>query len=283
MSKVIYGGLICLLGVILIAGTGCIYIGGSGFWVPQVKFERVVELSNPIEPGGEFVTQTHNGYIVINGSPVASCAVVATITGRAPEEEDAQRLAEETEVRLVSSGNTLTAKIVKPKLKRNESISVDLDVSLPEQADLDIETHNGEIVITNVSGSIEGVTHNGGVTVENVAGEIDMETHNGSFSCEEISGDLDLNTHNGRVYARYAEGAPAVCDVKMVSHNGDVDLTAPANFSATVTVQTHNGSIRTDLPLTVTGEFGRRSLNGTIGAGEGNLHLETHNGSIKIR
>ena len=209
--------------------------------------------------------------------------VVATITGGAPAEEDARRLAEATEVELVSMGTKTTAKIVKPKLKRNETICVNLDVSLPRQVDLDIVTHNGEIVITNVSGSIEGVTHNGDVTIENVAGAIDVETHNGSFVCEEISGDVDLSTHNGKVLVRYAEGAPSVCDVKMVSHNGDVDLQAPANFSATVTVQTHNGSIRTDLPLTVTGKFGKNNLSGTIGEGEGNLHLETYNGSIKIR
>ncbi|MCP4710131.1 MAG: DUF4097 family beta strand repeat protein, partial [Planctomycetes bacterium] len=281
--KLIHGGLMGLLGLMLILGTGCIYISGSGFWAPQVKYERVVELSSPIEAGGEFVTQTHNGYIVIEGAPVSSCSVLATITGGAPAEEDAQRLAEETDVKLVPLGNKLTAKIVKPKLKRNESICVNLDVSLPDQADLDLVTHNGEIFITNVSGSIEGVTHNGNVDINNVAGVIDIDTHNGSFVCEEVSGDLDLKTHNGRVFARYAEKAPAVCDVRMVSHNGDVDLKAPADFSATVTVKTYNGSIRTDLPLTVTGKYGKRSLRGAIGEGEGNLYMETHNGSIKIR
>ena len=283
MGKVINVGLLGLLGVLLIFGTGCIYIGGQGFCAPQVKYERVVELSNSFEAGGEFVTQIHNGYIVIEGAPASRCSVLATITGRAPKDEDARRLAEATEVWLESMGNTITAQVVKPKLKSHESIGVDLDVSLPEQTDLDIATYNGKIVITDVSGAIKGVTYNGSVEVDNVAGEIAMETYNGSFTCEEISGDVDLNTHNGKVWARYAEGAPGACDVRMVSYNGDVDLTAPANFSATVTVQTHNGSIRTDLPLTVTGEFGKRSLSGTIGEGEGGLHLETYNGSIKIR
>ena len=284
MGKVIYGGLVGFLGVMLIAGTGCIYISGHGYWSsPQEKFERVVALSHPMEAGGEFGAQTHNGHIIIEGSAAESCAVKATIAGRSREAEDAQRLAEETEVQLVSSGDKLTVKIDKPKLKGNESIVVDLDVSLPEQADLDVKTYNGEIIITNISGSIEGVTHNGNVKVTKVSGEIDMETYNGAFTCEEISGNLELDTHNGRVLARYAEGAPAVCEVKLVSYNGDVDLQAPKNFSATVTVKTYNGTIRTDLPLTVTGDFGKRSLSGTIGEGEGNLHLETHNGSIKIR
>jgi hypothetical protein len=63
----------------------------------------------------------------------------------------------------------------------------------------------------------------------------------------------------------------------MATHNGGVDFTAPPNLSAMVDVSTHNGSIKTNLPITVVGKIGRRKLTGKIGTGEGKLHLETHN------
>jgi len=71
--------------------------------------------------------------------------------------------------------------------------------------------------------------------------------------------------------------------VDIVTHNGDIDFTSPPNFSAKADISTHNGSIRTALPITVVGEVSKRELRGTIGSGEGRLHLETHNGSIKIK
>jgi DUF4097 and DUF4098 domain-containing protein YvlB len=69
----------------------------------------------------------------------------------------------------------------------------------------------------------------------------------------------------------------------MVTHNGSVSLTTPPNFSAKVDVSTNNGSINTDLPITVTGKITKKKLTGTLGTGEGELYLETHNGSIKIK
>jgi len=33
----------------------------------------------------------------------------------------------------------------------------------------------------------------------------------------------------------------------------------------------------------VTGQVSKKKLSGTIGGGQGKLHLETHNGSIAIR
>jgi hypothetical protein len=44
-----------------------------------------------------------------------------------------------------------------------------------------------------------------------------------------------------------------------------------------------NGDLVTDFPLTVTGRFGPRHLNGTIGSGGRALALETVNGTIRLR
>jgi DUF4097 and DUF4098 domain-containing protein YvlB len=90
-------------------------------------------------------------------------------------------------------------------------------------------------------------------------------------------------THNGSVKAFYAENAPPVCDISIVTHNGSVNLTVPQNLSAKVDASTHNGSINTDLPITITGMVKKKKLSGTIGRGEGNLYLKTHNGSINLK
>jgi hypothetical protein len=283
---------------LLIAVVYCSYAGDC---IPTAKYERTVRLSEPLPAGSLFEAQTNNGYINITGTDVAECSLTATIIAKAETEEIAQKLAEEVKVALISSDKKLTVKIEKPKLDPDKYVSVNLDVSVPNQTSTDLTTHNGALKIKSLTGQINCTTHNGEVTAEKLSGTAKFETHNGKIFCkeiadntqiqthnglvvcEEVSGDIKLRTHNGNAKAFYSTAAPSVCIVSMVTHNGSVSLTAPPNFSAKVDVSTHNGSINTDLPITVTEKINKKKLTGTLGTGEGELYLETHNGSINIK
>ncbi|MBA7626682.1 hypothetical protein ES703_34137 [subsurface metagenome] len=247
------------------------------------KYTRAVQLSAPLSAGSTFTAQTHNGSITIYGADIADCNLTATITARAATEEAAKKLAEKTKITLEPLGNKLTAKIEKPTLRMGQSVAVSLDVQVPDHISLELKTHNGSVEITNITGEVDGTTHNGKVTAEKVCGTAKLRTHNGSIRCQEISGDTHLRTHNGSVKVYYATTASPTCNVSLITHNGGIDFTAPLNFSATVEASTHNGSVRTDLPITITGEVSKRKLKGTIGTGQGKLHLQTYNGSIRIK
>ncbi len=281
LTKVSLGCLLCALTL----AAGCVYIGSCGM---QAKYERTVDLSAPLSPGSTFAAQTHNGSITVNGGEANECRLKATITACAATEEDAQELAEKTEITLEPSGDRLTAKIDQPKLKMNQSIGVSFDVNAPNKTDLELLTHNGAVAISGIAGRVNATTHNGKVTAENVSGTTVLSTHNGAIDCTQLSGDAQLKTHNGGVQVAYSQAAPSVCDVSVVTHNGGIDFTAPPGFSAEVEAATHNGSVHTDLPVTVVGEISKSRIKGTIGTGQGSplrgkLRLETHNGSIRMR
>jgi DUF4097 and DUF4098 domain-containing protein YvlB len=261
----------------------CWLLTTGGCVIATAKYERTVQLSAPLREGSLFAAQTHNGSITVNGADVGECDLTATITARAVTEAESQKLAEQTKVSLEPSGNKLTAKIEKPKRQSNESISVSLNVTVPNRTDLQLTTHNGHVEITNIQGQINGATHNGGVTATQVSGSTKLQTHNGQVRCEEISGDAQLKSHNGNVKAFYCETAPGACTISIISHNGSIELASPPGFSAQVEASTHNGSVRTDLPITVMGKISKNKITGTVGAGQGKLYLQTHNGSIRIR
>jgi hypothetical protein len=275
-TKVSLGGLLCL--VMFMAG--CISISGC---LMQAKYERAVQLSAPLSPGSAFEARTHNGSITINGAETAECNMTATIVARAGTDEEAQELAEKVNVTLVPSGNRLITKIDKPTQLINKSVSVSLDVEVPNKTDLELITHNGAVEISYITGRLDATTHNGKVAAERISGTTAFRTHNGSVTCREISGSTQLKSHNGSVKAYYTETAPSVCDISIVTYNGGIELETPPGFSGRIDASTHNGSINTDLPITVSGKISKSSIKGTIGTGEGQLHLETHNGSIRIR
>jgi len=269
--------LLCLM--VILAGC-CINIGSCAM---RAKYQRTVQLSAPLSPGSGFDAQTHNGSIKIRGAEITDCNLTATITARASTEEDARKLAERTTVKLESFGDKLIAKIDKPAFMTNQSVSVSLDVHVPDKCDLELTTHNGSVEIRSISGRLNGNTHNGKIIAEQVSGTAELHTHNGSVTCREISGDSRLKSHNGSVKVYYSRTAPSLCDISLITYNGGIELETPPNFSGEFNASTHNGSIRTDLPITVVGKISKNKLTGKIGSGSGKLHLETHNGSIRVR
>lgn len=272
--------LTCLMCLVILAAGCCINIGGCFM---QAKYERTLQLSAPLSPGSAFEAQTHNGSITIKGADVTECSMTATIVARAGTDEEAQELAEQVNVTLVPSGNRLITKIDRPTQLVNKSVSVSLDVEVPNKTDLGLVSHNGAVEISDITGRIEATSHNGKVTGEKIAGDTIFETHNGSITCDEISGNTKLTSHNGGIKAFYTDTAPSVCEISIVTYNGSIEVKTPPSLSAKIDVSTHNGSIHTDLPITVSGKISKSEINGTIGAGEGQMHLETHNGSIRIR
>jgi len=249
----------------------------------SAEYEREVHLSAPLPPNSQLTAETHNGSITVVGGDTLECSLTATIKGRAATEEKAQKLAEQTKVDLLPQDNTLKVKISRPLLSSNQSVGVSLDMRIPNQTDLDMTTHNGAVKIDSVTGQVDAKTHNGKVTASQVCGNMKLHTHNGSVSCRQISGDADVSSYNGGLDVSYAEGASGVCSISLKTHNGGVDLTCPPEFSAKAEISTHNGSIRTDLPITVTGKLDKREITGTIGTGQGKLYIKTYNGSVHVQ
>jgi len=265
----------------MVAVSGC-YVQIEGLSMPA-KYERKVQLSRAFVSGSTFEAETHNGEITVTGSSVTNCRLLATITTRAGTQQEAKELAKQVKVTLRPTGKKLAVKIEKPRIMVGKSVSINLKAMVPNQTSPALSTHNGPIRIANINGKTRATTHNGPVTIERVSGNINLTTHNGKISCTEIGGDIQLRTHNGSVNVVHSKTSADPVNISIVTHNGEIDFTSPPNLSAAVELATYNGLIRTDLPITVTGQISKRKLKGIIGSGEGKVHLETHNGSIKLR
>ena len=273
--------LACGMCLMLVLTSGCIVINVGDYPI-QKRFERKIELSEPMLPGASFWADTYNGSITIKGMDVMECTITATIIAHAEDEIDAQRLAEETTVELLPINGGLEVIIDKPQSKRRRSVSVNLDISIPNQVDLDITTKNGEVIISDVMGDVRGKSYNGEIIAEITSGDVQLETYNGDVSCKSISGRAQITSYNGDLEAIYSGDGASPCDISMKTYNGSIDFISPPGFSAIINASTQNGSIKSDLPIKVTGKSKKNKLRGTLGRGRGRLYLASYNGSIKI-
>ena len=250
---------------------------------PIAKYERIVKLSEIAANDSLFVAGIHNGSITVNGIEENVCVLTAVIGARADSVGNAQKLAEQIDIKLVQSGTNIKVQIDKPAFIDEQYVSIDLEILLPVKVSLNLTTHNGAVNITDITGEIKAVTHNGSINTKTTSGATDLETHNGRIECRQLIGDLKVETHNGSAKIAFSEEAKAVCNANISTHNGGLSVRFPPETSSVLEASTHNGSIRTELDITMVGDISDSYIKGISGAGEGEIKLKTHNGSILIR
>jgi len=339
MNKGLYArtALVCLFPVTAFLSTSCIVIGDH---VETARFEKEVPLSAPLQPGSSFSAVTNDGAIVVNGLDTSECKVLARVVTHARTQEAAEELAQQIDVKLVPAGEGLKVVIDRPPVIRNASYGVSLDVDLPARTSLTLETSDGAVHITNVTGTIDTKTSDGSIEAEGLNGDVKLRTSDGGITCsrmdvktlnlhtsdgsirltqatlgtgelqtsdgnvtlDNVRGDrLELRTSDGSIHCHgivaarmtchtsdggieveFSQDAPKALTLNATTSNGSITFIAPPGLSAGIEANTDDGSIHTNLPITVEGKIGK-SLHGTIGAGEGKVYLKTNDGTITIR
>lgn len=150
---------------------------------------------------------------------------------------------------------------------------------------LDCRTSDGPIEISDATtGSLTADASDGSITMENVrADAATVKTIDGSINWRDAAAArIDCHSSDGSIHIEYSPDGPKAPDVSITASEGGITLVTPPDVSAQVDAATNDGSIHTDLPITIQGKIGK-SLRGRIGDGEGKIYLRTGDGSITIR
>lgn len=211
------------------------------------------------DPGLIAVDGGMNGGVTVEGWARDVVSVRAKVWANARSETRAQELADG--VRVTMDGGRLSAD--GPDTERRESWGVSWEIMVPMSTDLDLETFNGGIGITGVTGRIEFEALNGGVHLTSVGGDVVGRTTNGGVQIE-----LDGDRWRG-------EG------LDVTTTNGGVTVRVPSDYSARLETGTVNGGIDVDFPVQVQGRIGR-SLSVNLGEGGRTVRAVTTNGGVRI-
>jgi len=146
--------------------------------------------------------------------------------------------------------------------------------------------------------SVTVKTVNGGdLTVSGVHGEHELSNVNGAIHVEHVSGSVVAHTTNGGVDVSLDRADPGK-PMSLVTLNGDVEITLPADFGADLRLQTTNGEIYTDFDFAAASgkpnvkedsSHGRyrvevkQEVRGSINGGGPEIRLQTFNGDVLVR
>lgn len=186
---------------------------------------------------------------------------------------------DEVKIEVVEQPDGVTICAVYPSYRHHENTCEFGEHSHSDVHDNDVEVDFTVSVPAGVRFS--GSTVNGSVDAANLASDVEAHSVNGGIRVS-TSGYAEASTVNGSIVASIGRSNwTNTLDFHTV--NGGITLDLPAGLSTEVRASTVNGDIITDFPITVTGRFGPRHMNGTIGSGGRELALDTVNGSITLR
>jgi len=207
-------------------------------------------------------------------------------------------------VTLRSSSGSITVANVKATLQAETAYGpvTCANVSADE---LKLKSNSGKIDISGATfNNCDAHTSYGTVTCDGLKGDaIKLHSGSGSVDLADSSADtIELSTSYGRIKAAgitttqltaksssgnvdvvCSASTPADLTADVKSGYGGIRFTAPPAFSGAVHLATSYGSVRTELPITVSGEISKKKLAGTTGDGAGVLRIETNSGSIVLK
>lgn len=252
--------------------TGAIIVGLALLGVCDAAAQTDFQWHGPLGAGQTIEIKGINGDVRATASSSGEAGVTATRTARRSNPADVR-------IEVVPHAGGVTICAVYPNVPgrepnrcepgggggsntRDNDTVVHFDVRVPYGVSFVGRTVNGEINAESLQADAEAYTVNGSVRL----------TTTGSALASTVNG--SVNVSMGR--ADWPNGAT----FKTV--NGGITLTLPNAVDAELRAEVLNGSIKSDFPVTVTGQVSRRRLDGRIGSGGRELNLSTVNGSIRL-
>lgn len=226
------------------------------------RFESCEIREQTIASSGKLVVDASpNGGVRVSGWDRDDVLVRAAVRAWGDDEDEARELASQIEIQTDDS----RIRAEGPGQSWNRmGWTVSYEIFVPSATDLDLETVNGGIVLTDVDGEIDFDTTNGGVNLDGVAGDVRGRTTNGGIDVR-LTGD-----------AWQGDG------LDLATTNGGVRLHVPEDYSARLEARTTNGGINTEFPVSVEGRLSRRNLSATLGEGGALVSVRTTNGGVHI-
>jgi DUF4097 and DUF4098 domain-containing protein YvlB len=178
--------------------------------------------------------------------------------------------------------------------------TLSIEVRMPRQADLQIETGDGSVKSDALEGTVDIHTGDGSIAVDGLKGDIRLRTGDGSIEARDLDGKLEahsgdghitvagrfdalkVRTNDGHVDARLQPGSKMAASWTIETGDGGIDLRIPEGFQADLDASSGDGRIALDVPLTVAGKVSHSKVRGQLNGGGPALILHTGDGSIRI-
>jgi DUF4097 and DUF4098 domain-containing protein YvlB len=271
----------------------------------SVKAESVEEKT--LRVNGPVILTLNNdiGDVTVATGTDGQVKIVAEKTAWGADEAEAQKELEELVVLVEQDGDTVDISLQRPDQMnvlnlRPDIWSVEFTITVPAEASVTLDSSNGDLVLSGITGDADLQTGFGDIEVSGLSGAVILKTTNGNITATDINskGDVSLTSEFGNITAERISAAngsigstngllnireiDASGDLKIGSDFGSISLVN--SKAGTVEIRSTNGKItleNVDVEGTVTihNDFGDQTLN----AVDASIYdLKSRNGRISL-
>ena len=238
----------------------------------------------PVSAGTLDIRPESNGGVQIQRGAGSAYGITACVAAGARRTADAQAAADG--VRLVIEGSRVRVSGGNLAGSRNDvqSWSVQLIVTAPDGASIDVETSNGPIGVDGFSGTLVARASNGPISFDEVTGSIKARASNGPISVAGSRGEFDIETANGPISVRLA-GRRWDGHLTARASNGPLSVNVPSDYQSGVEISSSDHapwSCRAAACRSGNRDWDDRSRSLRIGVDPIVVRLSTVNGPVTV-
>ncbi len=269
--------------------------------------------------GGKVYIKNVSGNITVNSWPRDEIKIIVCKTARFRKDLDKASIEIQKaykNIRIITKHNVLSK--IFPFSLLSSKVSVHYELSIPERAELNVDSISGNIradrvgdllKIKTVKGNIEAMAAKNGAQCRSIAGDMKIGEIFGDADLETISGKITVGENQGSIIAKTVSGGVEVASlshakkVEIRSTSGDVDLgtepipgglyeldtisgdivvAMPANADFELQTKTLSGSIECEFEMSKTHRISHDKIQGIVGKGGPRLVVSSVSGNIQI-
>jgi DUF4097 and DUF4098 domain-containing protein YvlB len=185
-----------------------------------------------------------------------------------------------------------------------DDLRADYEITVPEDAELQIHDDSGEVSVSNVLGDMNVETVAAGVALEDAAGYLTVKTVGGSFQCLRCAGQLEVSSISGSfrlldIRSYHVRAQTSTGNIRfdgeflpngiyrLKNYSGVIEVRFSPSDSFDLHATSLKGKVNNEAKLTPpthprpVSRFGN-TLFGTFNAGRGKVELSSFDGTINI-
>jgi DUF4097 and DUF4098 domain-containing protein YvlB len=217
----------------------------------------------------------------------------------------AKRATSEVEVDAEQNGNRVDVQTRQvADTASPDDLRTDLEISVPEDAELQIHNDSGGVTVSNVNGDMNVETIAAGVDLEDTTGYLAVKTVGGAFQCVRCAGRLEVTSISGNfklidlksyyVRAQTSEGNILFngsflpnATYQLRNYSGTIEVRFSPGDSFDLSATSLKGKVVNEAKLTpsshhhIASRFGN-ALFGTFNSGRARVELNSFDGTINI-
>ncbi len=283
-------------------------VSGRGVMAGDVEDVRdVIKKSFKVQSGGTLYLDADQGEIEIVTRRSNEVLVEIQMTVNVDDREQAKRVLEGYRPDFEQRGNNIFVRSQYEEQERGRwgkwrnaaRLSIRITVQVPERYNIDFASGMGRVSIGSLDGNVYGRTGQGSISTGRVTGSIDVTSGTGNIDVYGAGAGAKVTTGAGNILLRNIDGqitaTTGAGDItaeisaqprensRITTGAGSVHVAVNEGIRLDVDAVTSVGSADTDLPLSVSGKWMGKTIEGRLNGGGPQLHMRVGFGNVSIK